>query len=760
MGRAAWLMTAASCWAWAGAAAAQDAATVESDEIIVVGEKTERSLQDTTTSVAVTTAERIEEENIQNIYDIIQRTPNVTETYGASGFTIRGISDRGYGGGSGGLSTVYVDGAPLPQDSLFAGPLNMWDINQVEILRGPQSTLQGRSALAGAIVVRSQDPTFDWDLRTRALWSDAGDLSFAVAGGGPLIENQLAFRIALENRSSDGFIYNPVVNDDINSSDNFIGRVKFLLTPSGLPNLEARFSYTHTDVDAGYMFMYSRTDVPDPWETRYDYSDQPNRTDNVSDFYNLELDYELSDRFSLSSVTSFSDVEDVNTYDGDLGPTNASFGSQYNQTDTFTQELRLHYDGDRLNGLVGFYYSDRNIDNSTTSLANVTTPEATISAVLAGPPFGIADQPTRDFLANVYATALPVIPVDYSSVAPSQIETMAVFADGEWQVTDRWSVLAGFRYDREDYTITSDQTASFAGVYPFFDPLIYGAPTAAALNGINFVVDAFIAQANASAPTSTREFEAFLPKLGVTFDWSDDISYSFIVQRGYRSGGSSVNVARSTVVPYDPEYTWNYELAFRSELLDGAMTLNANAFYVDWTDQQVNVNLGLNEFDYQTENAGASHLYGFEISLNHRVSDSFDWYAAVGHTQTEFDEFLIYEPGNPVGTDVSGSAFPYAAEWTLSAGGTYRWANGFMLNANASYRSDVFTDIDVDQSLWEVGARTIVNGKFGYESERWGAFVFGNNLLDEEYVQYQRIADPLAVLGDPRVIGVILEARF
>lgn len=761
--RAAWLATAASCWAWAGVASAQQLAAAsaeENEEIIVVGEKTERSLQDTVSSVAVTTAERIEEENIQNLYDVIARTPNVTETYGPTGFSIRGITNNGYGGGQGGLATVYVDGAPLPPDSLFAGPLNMWDVSQVEILRGPQSTLQGRNALAGTIIVRSQDPTFDWDLHGRTLWSDGDDVSFALAGGGPIIEDQLAFRVALEDRSSDGFIYNPTVNEDTNARDYFIGRIKFLLTPTALPDLEARFSYTRTDTDAAYLFMYSRTDTPDFWQNRYDYSDQPNRTENVSDFYNLELDYEFNDRLSLSSTTSYSEVDDTYSYDGDLGPTSVSYGSGLTLTETLTQEIRLNYNGERFQGLVGIYYSDRNVEAQAASLTNVQTPVATISAVLAGEPFGIADQATRDFLAATYGAALPVIPVDYSSNSPSQVETLALFGDGALKLTPRWSLLAGFRYDREEFTITSDQTAVFAGTYPFFDDGDPMNPTDDVLNGINFVVDLFIAQANASAARTAREFEAFLPKLGVTYDWTDDISTSFVVQRGYRSGGSTINVARSSVVPYDPEYTWNYELSFRSSWLDGAMTLNANAFYIDWTDQQVSVNLGLNDYDYQTENAGASHLYGFELALNHRVTAEFDWYASLGHTQSEFDEFFIYSPGNPVPEDVSGSEFAYAPNWTLAAGANYRWSSGFIANVNASYRSDAFTDVTTNQDTWRIDARTLVNAKVGYEADHWGAYLFANNLLDENYIQYERSDQPLAVLGDPRVIGVILEARF
>lgn len=736
--------------------AAEPPATVEEEEIIVLGEKTERSLQDTVSSVAVTTAERIEEENIQSLHDVINRTPNVSQTYGRTGFTIRGISEAGLSGGNGGLATVYVDGAALPRDSLFSGPLNMWDVAQVEILRGPQSTLQGRNALAGAITVRSEDPTWDWSARGRTILSDADDRSFAFAGGGPLIDDVLAFRVAFEDRHSDGFIYNPTRGEDADPSDVQVGRLKFLFTP--LDDLTFRATYTHTESEQAYMFMYADTSNPDYWDNRYNYADTRDFTDNISDFVTLEGVYDLSDTLSLTSVTAWSRVDDLNGYDGDLTAAPLSFGTSATLTETLTQELRLNYDGPRLDGLIGVYFSNQDIENQSQSLTLVPTPVETIAGLLTG--FGFSD-PDALFIANLYGAALPVIPVDFSSTAPSQVETIALFGDATFALTDRLSLLAGFRYDREDYTVESLQQTNFVGALPD--------PAAAELMqpGLGFVFDqlnmavlGFVASANGSAPQSTVEFEAFLPKLGLSYDWTDDITTSFVVQRGYRSGGSSINLARSSVVPYDPEFTWNYEFSFRSLWANRRLMLNANAFYIDWTDQQVSINLGLNDYDYQTENAGKSHLYGFEVELGYRPTDALDIYAALGYTRTEFDEFLIQGGGITPDQDLAGTEFHYAPHWTLSAGGTYHWANGLMWNVNANYRGEAFADIGENQQTWAIDARTVVNTKFGYDGERFGAYIFANNLFNEHFVQYPVWAENRAVLGDPRVLGIILEARF
>ena len=185
--------------------------------------------------------------------------------------------------------------------------------------------------------------------------------------------------------------------------------------------------------------------------------------------------------------------------------------------------------------------------------------------------------------------------------------------------------------------------------------------------------------------------------------------------------------------------------------------MNANAFYIDWKDQQTFANFGNGSYDAHTVNAGKSHVYGFEVELAHNVSDMFDWYASVGHTRTEFDEFVT-DIGSI--TDLSGLEFPYAPKWTLSAGANLRFGGGFNANVNASYRSAVYTDVSQPQSETRVGARTLVNARIGYQAQHWSLSLFANNLFDEEYTQYLNPLTNYAVIGAPRRVGVILEAGF
>ncbi|MCC7268308.1 MAG: TonB-dependent receptor [Caulobacteraceae bacterium] len=730
-----------------------EGATVE--ELVVTGEKAERSLQDTPTSVAVISAKRIEEEKIQTFFEVVNRTANVSQTYGPSGFTIRGISNTNVsGGGNSGLATVYVDGAPVPERHLNGAPLDLWDVSQVEILRGPQSTLQGRNALAGAVVIRTQDPTFTWTAKARVFLSDENEQAFAAAGGGPIVADQLAFRLAVEDRHAEGFVYNTTRKADESPMDSTTIRGKLLITPSALPDLRIRAGWTHDERTGGYIFSYSRTDVPDFFDNRISTGDSPNATDSTSDIVTVQADYSLSDRLELTSVSSLTRVDTFSAYDGDDGPETLAFGEQDEQDQTFTQELRLSYQGERLTGLIGAYYANRERDYETTTLTEVPTPVDTLVGVLMSPLFGL-DPATAQFAATTYGAALPVIPVAYTGITPEEITTWAVFGDGRFQLTPQISLLAGFRYDREKNRMANDQATVFAGDYP--DPALHG-PLAPVIGGLNMVVGGFVAQANAATPFTARTFDAFLPKVGLKYDFTDDLNASVVVQRGYRSGGTTINVARSTVVPYDQEYTWNYEASLRSTWFDDTLTLNANAYYVKWRDQQVNVNLGLNLYDYQTENAGRSHLYGFEIEGQYRPNRHLDAYASLGRTKTKFDDFKIEEGSTDI--ILTGSEFSFAPDWTWSVGGTYRWDNGFTANLNANYRGDAFSDVGITQADYAIDARIVVNGQLSYAWDDWQVSVFANNLFNEEYIQYNQFTTNRAMLGEPRVVGVILEASW
>jgi iron complex outermembrane receptor protein len=748
-------------FAWAVPALAQEAdpsADLGTDDIIVTGEKSNRSLQETTTSVAVTTPERIQQENILTIQDVYNRTANVSETYGAAGFTIRGISNQGVGaGGNADTATVYIDGAPIPREALFGGPTDLWDVGQVEILRGPQSTIQGLNALAGAVVITTRDAsTTEYSADGRVLWTGYDDRAFSAAAGGPLIPGELGLRLSAERRADRGLIRNVTRGgyDDSLRTLNLRGKLKW--TPSALPGLEVQASYNRVRRDGGYLYEYARTDVPDFYDNRISTGDQPSRGHIQSDIAVLNAGYEITPQLRLSSVTSFSRVSSHAVIDTDGTAEDLQTVDNLNRFRTWTEELRLNYDGERFSGVLGAWAYRRTGGLDADNRLNIRTPTATITALLQGGGFPAA---AAQQIAGLYAQALPDIPVTYVGDQNQRVQTAALFGDARVRLTDRLSLIAGFRYDHEENTYGAETVATFNGTLP--SPAAFGAPGTPlfqAITAINAGVLGLVNSASSARAANSRTFDAFLPKGGISMDWTPDVSTAFTVQRAYRSGGSSQNPARALLVPYDPEYSWNYEGSLRSRWLDGRLTINANVFYVDWKDQQTNAFFGLNEYDYNTVNAGKSHLYGFEVEGQARFSRALDGYVSVGHVRTRFDEFNL-PTGSTSTVDLAGSEFPYAAHWTL-AGGVNARVGGITANLNANYRGPVFTDVGVPQEQSRLPGRTVVNGRLGYDYRGITLFAFARNLLDADYSQYTFTGGNRAILGEPQTFGIGLEAHL
>jgi len=749
------LLAATPCLAQEVPASTQE---TQPDDIIVTGEKSNRTLQETTTSVAVTTPERIRQENILTIQDVYNRTANVSETYGSAGFTIRGINNKGVGaGGDADTATVYVDGAPIPRQALFGGPTDLWDIDQVEILRGPQSTIQGLNALAGAIVLTTRDASVtDYSADGRILWTDRNDRTFSAAAGGPLIRDELGIRLSAERRADRGIIRNVARGGYDDSLRTLNLRAKLHWTPRSLPGLDVKASYNRVRRDGGYLYEYTNLTTPDFYGHRRSTSDQPNRGYIRSDIAVLNVGYEIAPRLRLSSVTSFNRAATLAQTDADGTAADVQFISNDSRYRTWTQELRLNYDGERLSGVLGAWAYRRSGGLDTNNRLNIATPVTTIVGLLqrGGFPAAAARQ-----IATAYATALPQIPVRYSADQPLLVKNAALFGDGRLRVTDRLSLLAGFRYDHEDNRYGAETIATFNGTLP--SPAAFGAagtPLNLAVNAINRGVLGLVAQAASARASNARSFDAFLPKAGLSMEWTPDLTTAFTVQRAYRSGGSSQNPARATLVAYDPEYSWNYEGSLRSRWLDGRLTVNANVFYVDWKDQQTTAFFGLNAFDYNTVNAGKSHLYGGELEVQGRLNRVFDAYASAGYVRTKYDRFDL-PAGSTSTVNLAGSQFPYAPRWTL-AGGINGRVGAIAGNVNANYRSAVFTDVGTAQNQARVSGRTVVNARLGYDAGRWTVFAFARNLLDEDYLQYRTPDGLRGIVGDPQTFGAGLELHL
>lgn len=764
-------------------AVAQPLAMAESgdtvyEEIIVTGQKIARSLQDTPSSVAVATELLIEQNNIESFSDFLIETAN-THSDASGGFSIRGIDGFNVsGGGNSYLASVYVDGASLPQRMVYSG-FSSWDVSQIEILRGPQSTLQGRNSLAGSVIMTTQAPSQEWEGKFRLLGGENGQREIAVAVGGGLVEDQLSFRFSGEKTETDGFITNITRNEASDRRENELYRLKFLLEPNALPEFSAQLSLTHSEVERGVI----SSDVPgaiNGFRKRVTTNNDPQLIEDEIDLFNLEMKFELNENWDLTTVSSYSKVNSGwENYDNDNGPDDDGTRGFNVNVDSFSQELRFVFDYDKINGVIGAYYFDQKYDDKITGQTSISLASAGLTASFLQAAYNL-DAGTAAFAVAQYA-ALDPAALDQLATADLGVESYALFADATYIINDSWEIFAGVRWDHESQENSGEAVRSIANSEDIPDPANYaGTPLLPLITGINAFLQGQVDQSNAVAPVVDVSYTTVLPKVGVTYHWNDDISTSFTVQQGYRSGGVGTNTARGTTFQYDPEYTANYELSWRSLWLDGALTANANIFYIDWTDQQVTVQLGTNSFDTETRNAGKSIVQGFELDFNYQVNNEVKIYGSVGQSITEFKDFTVKIPILNVQTneiiytenDLAGRPFADSPEWTSNLGVTYTADNGIFANFSVNYADGAKADVNPKaRGLAEAHPnydlssehRTLVNMKIGYEWESVGVYLTGKNILDEEYITSPEFLNKRTsryTLGEARQLSLSIRGTF
>ncbi|NQZ89340.1 MAG: TonB-dependent receptor [Colwellia sp.] len=756
------------------------------ERIIVTGQKIARTLQETTTSVAVVTAAQIEQQNISSFYDALTITANTHATSDGS-FSIRGINGTNVsGGGNSYLASVYVDGASLPRQMISGGSFSTWDANQVEILRGPQSTLQGRNALAGAVIMNTQAATHDWEGKYRLQTGEYGEREAAIAFGGGLVEDQLAFRFSGEHKEADGFIENLTLKAPGNAREDQLYRLKFLLTPDALSDFTAQLSYTHAENERGLSWInnpnYGNSgEKISVYNHPYIYNNLANKKFYDADIISLKLDYSLNDEWDLTSVTTNSSVDDGSIRDADGTAEELSRNNWNTSIDTFSQELLLTFDYENLQGIVGVYYFNEDIASKTIGLSNLSLDRAGLDNEFLMRNYGL-DAGTAGLVLSQYDAFNPAVYVNTGDTT-TEVTSYALFTDLVYQITDQWDIYAGLRLDREEQKNADHTTVALNNGHLLPDPASYqGTPYEGLIpliTGINAFIHNSVENANGTTPLVDASFDTVLPKIGVSYHWNEDLTTSFTFQQGYRSGGVGTNTATATAYQYDPEYTDNYEFSVRSTWLDGALIANANLFYIDWTDQQVRVQLSGNVFDSETKNAGSSKLQGFELELNYQVNNQLKLYSSIGQAKSEFTDFLVATPKSNTESsgisaasaddfyDLSGRSFADSPQWTGNIGATYTADNGFFANVSANYASTSTGYINPFISGHEPGdeyydvqnpSRTLVNMQLGYEWEMIGVYLKTSNLLDEEYLEFN--GDKTITIGQPRQVSLSIRGSF
>ncbi|MEM6475051.1 MAG: TonB-dependent receptor [Pseudomonadota bacterium] len=783
-------------------------AQAEDDRVIIVtGQKITRSLQDTNASVAVVDQQAIQDANFRDIYDVIGQTANVASLFDGAGFSIRGLRNTGAGSGeaTSDVASIFIDGVFIPSSLLTNGAFSLWDAQSVEIFRGPQSTIQGRNSLAGAVVVRTVDPGDEFSGDFQAEASEFNTYRGSAALTVPIAPGQISLRLAGDYSRSDGFQTGTFVGrDDVDESEAVTGRATLLVTPDFAPDFSARFSFTYSDNEEGENRVIE--DIFDRTGRRENNQNNIDRQGAEAYIASAELSYDFSDELSLTSVTAFIDSNSFFNFDPDSNnPVTTSlplpggaaddFQMSMSEDQIFTQELRLTYDSDNFTALLGGYFYDNtgsfDSDNNTVVGTDFAFPDpVTLSFVL-----GI-DVPTATFLRANVVNLVPAFPVNLINQQTTDVRNYAIFGEATYDLTEDLSITLGARFDSEEV----NQTAVNGTLVPQIP--VTGDATVDAL--LLQVTQQFSNVFNFDADNT---FDAFLPKAGLTYRVSDDASIAFTYQRAYRAGALSFNTFRASLAPagssqadlealgivnqFQPEFTNNYELAFRSEWFDGDLILNANAYYIDYTDQQILVQLSGNPLDTITDNAGASRLQGFEVETTMRPTDGLDIFFNLGVTDTEYTD-----GAGVVGNDITGFEFTYAPDITVGFGGRYEDESGFYANLRTRLTAGSFTSfVDINEAASEalvaMGQAPLptrqdpsgfnddaftVDLALGWEGDYVSVELFANNLFDERYLTFDVIndlndptnpnsgfvpnRDTTSIAGAPRVFGVRVQGSF
>ncbi|RKS28223.1 outer membrane receptor protein involved in Fe transport [Pseudomonas sp. WPR_5_2] len=418
-----------------GAWAAGESGTMELAPVTVTGEKINRSLEKTQSSVVVVTEQQLREKADHDLVDVFARTPGVynqagNENWGIRGVPVSGFDDQGPATLNGAVS-VFVDGAVQPNRALTLSPIPLWDVEQVEVFLGPQSTTQGRNSLAGAVVIQTKNPTFVPSFSAQTNVGNYGERGAAVAGGGSIVDDKIAGRIAVDYQEGDGYIDNVFLNDDANPTRTSNVRGKLLVLPND--DLDVLLTYAHDEHRQG-----DNSVMRENGKVRYyDVSSNTKAFDNLKqDTVSAKIDYRLNDDWSLTSLTANTSSDYSARLDFDQEAIDNEVILRKQDGDLFSQELRLNYNSDTVKSFVGAYYG-HNTNNFHDKLL--------FDDELAG-----------------------------TTKGDTTIENKAVFGEINWTFVPRWTLITGLRYDHEtnDTDIDQDDFSSPGNVSKSFDAVL------------------------------------------------------------------------------------------------------------------------------------------------------------------------------------------------------------------------------------------------------------------------------------------------
>jgi iron complex outermembrane receptor protein len=709
--------------------AGADAAGTSDGDIVVTARRRAESLQDVPISVTAIDGGTLEDQGAVDLTAVMQRSPNTTLQIARGsnstliGF-IRGVGQQdplwGFEPGVG----LYIDDVYVarPQGAV----LDIFDVERIEVLRGPQGTLYGRNTIGGAVKYVTRRLGDEFSGRLRASYGSYNQMDLVGSIVAP-IGDTLSVGGAVAYLQRDGYGTNLNTGAEHYNKDVLAARVSVEFAPT--PDLFFRVAgdYVRDESNArhghrliGNAGIPAYTPLPNEYDTRGGAGDH-NRVETRG--ISLTGEYHANEALILRSITAYRDGETRGQIDFDGTPLPTLDIPAFYEDDQFSQELQLVYESGSIQGIAGLYYLD-----------------------------GRA--------AGAFDTVLGNAGVTIAASGSVDTRSLAAYTDFSWSISDQFRVSAGARYtsDRREALVLRQTYLGL--ISPFFG----GAARNPIVTNTNY--------------TNTRTDEQFTPRLSVSYLPTRDLTFYAAYSRGFKSGGfdmrGDASLTPNTVNGYDPETVDAYEVGMKAYALDRALYFSAAAFYSDYKDQQITVQVpvGANVASF-VNNAADSRIWGIELEARANISDNFSIAAMFGYLNADFRRVITFDPISRQNIDVSHIwDFQNSPEFTFSVAPTISHDMGsggrISFTPSLSLRSD-YQQFEVPNPLLDEDGYVLADAALVWTlpGDRFQISAVGRNLFDERYrtggYNFPGALfgnSVVAFYGPPRTFTITGEVRF
>ncbi len=705
------------------------AATFDDDDrerILVTARRREESLQDTPVAVTAVTADQLDKSGAVDITNLQNVAPNVTFVISRGSNStlttfIRGIGQQdplwGFEPGVG----LYVDDVYVarPQGAV----LDIFDIERVEVLRGPQGTLYGRNTIGGAIKYVTARHSDEPEFRAKFNVGSYNQFDQILSGSTPLGEN-FSIGGAIARYRRDGYGENVFTGADHYNKDSMSGRISIEATPAD--NLFFRLTGDWTQDDSNAKHGHRRIPGEDGEPVLSDIFDTAgslgDRNDVETKGFSLLGEWDFNDAVTLKSITAYREGETSTPIDFDALPEpDFDVPARY-RDDQFTQEFQILFETGRWAGVAGVYYLDANAAGEFDAIFQEVAPG--------------------------FGTALSAY-----TAGDVDKESIAAYADVTFDINDRWSFSLGGRYT-EDKTVADIRNELWFGLGTgTFDPSN---------------TKSTLASVRTNLVGLERTDTKFTPHASLSFAASDDLNLYASFSQGFKSGGfdprgrTDLDPSGRVQAGFAPETVDSYELGAKGTFFNGALDLNTAVFFADYTDQQITLQQGADSdnddindtFQSIVLNAGASEYTGVEVEGAWYISSDFTATFSLGYIDAEITEILAPDP---VTGDLVDQSSSFVVQNTPELTGALSLIytrdlpdnrGEIQVSGSANYRDDYYifnitndgfapgaiASYPAGGPSLEPEARTVFDASAVWTSadDRWRFGVHGRNLGDEE----------------------------